>query len=207
MTSWKVSRHPEWDLMYSAGLTAREIADLCHANIATVHLHMKTREKYEPGFNELHADALRSRGNGRPSTKWRRRAQETVEFVAKHKELPQRSGDLEELSLHNWLSRQRNLRAKGQLSRSKIEILQQLGEWYVSPQRIREITWLGRLQDLQEFVIKHDRLPRYRRYTNEQERTLGVWLHNQHQRRMRDELPESRLAALNATIPGWRSHQ
>lgn len=45
MVGWDVSRHPEWDMMFTAGLTAREIADRCKQNIATVHLHLKKPRK------------------------------------------------------------------------------------------------------------------------------------------------------------------
>ncbi|MGV2950813.1 helicase associated domain-containing protein [Glutamicibacter sp. AGC46] len=101
--------------------------------------------------------------------------------------------------------KQRNLHFKGQLSKTKIAILDRLGDWYISTQSSREVAWQGRLEALQEFVIMYDRLPRYRRYTSEHERTLGVWLHNQHQLRMGNRLSDSRLSALNAAIPGWRS--
>lgn len=62
MVGWDVSRHPEWDMMYAAGLTVREIADRCHQNCSTIHLHFRVREKYEPGFHARHEAALKARG-------------------------------------------------------------------------------------------------------------------------------------------------
>jgi len=59
--------------MHLAGLTAREIADLCHRGAATVHYHLQRREHYEPGFRGKHEAALAVRGKNRPSTIWRRR--------------------------------------------------------------------------------------------------------------------------------------
>lgn len=56
-----MSRHPEWDMMYAAGLTVREIADHCHCNVATIHLHLQVREKYTPGLHTTHAAALARR--------------------------------------------------------------------------------------------------------------------------------------------------
>lgn len=41
MTDWDVSRHPKWGQMYAAGVTVSEIADWCHVNLATVHLHLR----------------------------------------------------------------------------------------------------------------------------------------------------------------------
>lgn len=55
--------------MHLAGLTAREIADLCHRGAATVHYHLQRREHYEPGFRSKHEAALAARGKNRPSTR------------------------------------------------------------------------------------------------------------------------------------------
>lgn len=67
MAGWEVSRHPEWDMMYAAGLTAREIADRCHQNVATIHAHFQSRERYEPGTRATHEAALAARGADRPT--------------------------------------------------------------------------------------------------------------------------------------------
>lgn len=61
MAGWEVSRHPEWDMMYAAGLTVREIADRCHQNVATIHAHFQSRERYEPGTRAKHEAALEAR--------------------------------------------------------------------------------------------------------------------------------------------------
>lgn len=92
MVSWKVSRHPEWDQMHLAGLTARDIADLCHRGAATVHYHLQRREHYEPGFRSKHEAALAARGKNRPSTIWRRRAKELAAFQSENGRLPRTTG-------------------------------------------------------------------------------------------------------------------
>lgn len=46
--------------MYRAGLTVREIADRCQQNVATVHLHLRVREKYQPGLHAAHEITRRS---------------------------------------------------------------------------------------------------------------------------------------------------
>lgn len=48
-------------MMFTAGLTAREIADRCKQNIATVYLHLKKREKYDTDFFAQHATELEAR--------------------------------------------------------------------------------------------------------------------------------------------------
>lgn len=109
MVGWEVSRHPEWDMMYTAGLTVREICDLCHQVPATVHLHVRVREKYEPGYQAKHEAALNERGPSRPTTQWRRRLAELADFYAANGRLPTTTGDHAECSLHRLFTPLRRL--------------------------------------------------------------------------------------------------
>lgn len=61
MVGWNASRHQAWNMMFTAGLTAREIADRCKQNIATVYLHLKKGEKYDTDFFAQHATELEAR--------------------------------------------------------------------------------------------------------------------------------------------------
>lgn len=207
MAGWEVSRHPEWDMMYVAGLTAREIADRCHQNIATVHRHLRMREKYEPGFHAKHQAALASRDPDRPSTRWRQRLYEALDFQATHQRLPDRSEDPREQSLHEWILDQRNAYRQGQMSVAKIVLLEDLQDWAVDTQRMMlDEHWRNQLARLTDFVASTGRFPRYKEYSSEQERVLGVWLHTQHQRRAEDRLLPWRKAAMDAAFPVWASH-
>ncbi|PRB76643.1 hypothetical protein CQ012_06425 [Arthrobacter sp. MYb214] len=207
MTSWEVSRHPEWDMMYAAGLTVREIADLCHANVATVHLHFRVREKYTPGVHEIHAVALGKRDPDRPSTRWRQRLSEVLTFQEAHHRLPDsRAEEEEERFLARWLATQRNAYRKGRLSAAKVILLDGVKRWQVNlSQRRRDEHWRTMLEAVRIFVVSTGHMPRYRTYETEEERALGVWLHNQHQGRIENTLQPWRLAALNNAVPEWRS--
>lgn len=207
MVGWDVSRHPEWDLMYIAGLTAREIADRCHQNIATVHSHLLKREKYAPGFHAQHEAALEARGTNRPSTLWRQRAKAADEFQAAHGRLPRLGGESEERSLYIWLARQRRLYEKGLLPDAKVVLLKKLSGWNQSPQQVLNEAWQEKLASVSRFIAANNRIPRYKHHTSEQERVLGVWLHNQHQRRSKGTLLRWRLDALNTELPDWHSRQ
>lgn len=194
-------------MMYLAGLTAREIADRCHQNIATVHLHLRVREKYAPGFHAAHAAALASRDPDRPSIKWRQRLQQALEFQATHDRLPRSGENSVEQSLYKWIADQRGAYRKGQMSVAKIVLLDDLRDWTDDTKQLKlDEKWRVQLAQLSDFVAATGRLPRYKKYSSEQERVLGVWLHTQHQRRAEDRLLPWRKAALDAAFPRWQSH-
>lgn len=206
MVGWDVSRHPEWDMMFTAGLTAREIADRCKQNIATVHLHLKNREKYDPDFFAKHTAALEARGPYRITTKWRRRVKEAQDFYAMHGRLPRSTSKPAERSLAEWVAEQRRLFERNELPQAKIVLLEPLPNWNVSARaREREMQWKKKLALFIAFVDAEQRMPRYRSYATEEEHALGVWLHNQHQRRTENRLELWKLEALNEANPGWCS--
>lgn len=206
MTSWVVSRHPEWDLMYAAGLTVREISEHCHHGVATIHAHFKARERYEPGTRERHEAALAARSADRPTVRWQARLDEALEFLADNGRFPRFSANHAEASLCAWLSSQRRAYQIGELSAVKIRLLDQLGAWRVHEhQEHLDAMWTARLEELVNFVREYDAMPRYKRPTSEVERVLGVWLHGQHQRRAEGRLRPEREAALDAVVPGWHS--
>lgn len=202
-----MSRHPEWDMMYTAGLTVKEIANRCHQNKATVALHLRVREKYSPGLRATHEAALAARDPDRPKTQWRNRLNEALEFQDTHQRLPRSDGDETERSLARWIAGQRNVYLKGHMSVAKIILLDPLNGWHINTHRKDlDEKWSSQLSALKDFVDSTGRLPRYRKYETEHERILGVWLHNQHQRRSENTLQPWRLAALNDTLPSWHSY-
>lgn len=206
MVGWSVSRHPEWDMMFKAGLTAREIADRCKQNIATVHLHLKNRERYEPDFYLKHVEALEARGPHRITTQWRRRMQEAQDFYSVHGRLPLNAADRPEHSLAMWIAEQRRLFKRNELPQAKITLLEQLPGWKLNVRtQENEMRWKNKLMLFTDFVATEQRMPRYRTYSTPEEHVLGVWLHNQHQRRTQNRLALWKLDALNEAMPGWRS--
>lgn len=208
MAGWDVSRHPEWDMMYAAGLTVREISDRCRQKVATVSLHLRVREKkYSPGLRATHEAALAARGPDRPSTLWRKRLTEALAFQETHQRLPRSDGDAVERSLAQWVADQRLSYTKGRMSVPKIVLLDDLRDWHIDVhQQELDQKWRHRLAAVKEFVDTTGRWPRYRKFESENERILGVWLHNQHQRRAEKMLQPWRLNALNETLPSWHSY-
>lgn len=207
MAGGKVSRHPEWDMMYAAGLTVREISDRCRQNVATVSLHLRVREKYSPGLRATHEAALAARGPDRPSTLWRKRLAEALAFQETYQRLPRTDGDGAERSLALWVADQRLSYMKGRMSVPKIVLLDDLLDWHIDVhQQVLDQKWRHQLAAVKEFVDATGRWPRYRKFESEHERVLGVWLHNQHQRRAENTIQPWRLKALNETLPSWHSY-
>lgn len=192
--------------MYLAGSTVREIADLCHRGVATVHYHLQRREHYEPGFRSQHEAALAARRKDRPSASWYRRAEEVAAFQAENGRLPRATGSQIERALHDWLAKQRKLFKAGELPPAKIVLLRDIANWASDPrQHELDDAWSTRIVALRQYVVENKCLPRYRKYASEAERSLGVWLHNQHQKRAKGVLAAWRVEALDNAVPGWRS--
>lgn len=116
-------------MMYAAGLTAREIADRSHQNVATIHAHFQSRERYEPGTRATHEAALAAKGMDRPSAKWRRILADVLEFQKTHGRLPHYGGDETEQRLHRWVCRQRRAYRSKTISTPKIVLLEDLTGW------------------------------------------------------------------------------
>lgn len=208
MGGWEISRHPEWDLMYIAGLTAREISDLCGWSLSTVHFHLKRREKYQPGIQSKHVAALAARHPDRLSPQWRKQLALMKEFTETSGRLPETSADANEARLHVWLVSQQRSYTRGEMSPGKIYLLDSLGDWQGMPHKeVLEQHWLKRLHMVADFYSATGRFPRYRSYTTDLEHTLGVWLHIQHQNRSQKMLSIERHRLIDATLPTWKSRQ
>ncbi|GAA5229285.1 helicase associated domain-containing protein [Arthrobacter cryoconiti] len=207
MASWDVSRHPEWDLMYAAGLTSSEIAEACHSHHSTVREHLRTRETYEPGTRAKHQAALSARPGHWASSTWHDRFAEARIYLSDYACLPEPSSTGTAKSLYGWISEQRRELKRGTLSTEKAAALAVLGDWTELPhQKAKDDHWRLRLDQLSEFTGAHDRMPRWAHHDSEHERILGVWLHAQTQGRGERKLAQWRLQALDAAFPhGWHS--
>lgn len=208
MPGWESSRHPEWDLMYAAGLTVAEIAEHCHAPLSTVQRHLQTWEEREPGQRAIHDEALAMRQPRKAAKRWLQQVQAVQDFIASTGRQPQPQSRGHEQTLYRWLTQQRKAHREGTLTPSQVQALDWLGNWQTPPrQQTLDEQWRSRVRELATFVERTGELPHYRRYTTEREHTLGVWLHIQTQRRSRGHLLPWREQELNETVPDWRSRE
>lgn len=208
MPGWETSRHPEWDLMYAAGLTVAEIAEHCHAPRSTVQRHLQTWEEREPGQRAIHDKALTSRQPHQAAKHWLQQVQAVQDFIASTGRHPQPQSRGHEQALHHWLTHQRKAQHDETLTSTQVQALDRIGNWRTPPrQQTLDEQWRSRARELVAFVERTGELPHYRRYSTEREHTLGVWLHAQTQRRARGQLLPWREQALDAALPGWRSRE
>jgi hypothetical protein len=207
MIAGELSKYPEWDMMYTRGLTASQIARACHAPVSTVAQYLYVQCRANPSVAAAHKAAKPSRLEQPPSAQWRHQFGKTKAYVAETGHFPIMGSDDGGGPLATWLRQQRVHLAAGTLSRHKAEALDRLGDWTVSERDHRNnAEWSRRFQETVNFVKAEGRMPRYRHFETELEHHLGVWLHKQHQRRTEGKLLPRRLSVLNEAIPGWRSH-
>lgn len=193
-------------MMYRAGLTVREIADNCGYDVRTVNRHVRVREKYEPDFYTAHLNAFEKREKGRPSTRWKHIYIDLQVFWNENQRLPSYGGNNDESRLHRWLSEQRRLNERGNLSSSKTKLLNEIPGWTLSTRASElDARWQANFEAFVLFVQDYGRFPRYKNFSSERERALGVWLHSQHQRRSNGVLRSDRSRALDNAVPGWKS--
>ncbi|ALE05495.1 hypothetical protein AL755_08415 [Arthrobacter sp. ERGS1:01] len=213
MVGWEVSRHPEWDLMFAAGLNIPEISAHCHAQRNTVWRHFQIRERLEPGTRARHdaAAATRTTYDG-PAQTWVQHLADALTFKAAHGRLPDASDCGNAKKVHKWIQTQRRGHEAGTLKQGMEAALDLLGDWIpntaaIARQEALDGLWRTRLAELVTFVNNTGHDPRYKRFASDHEHTLGVWLHTQTQHRAHRTLPTWRMAALDAALPGWHSHQ
>lgn len=201
---WAVSLHPDWDRLYAAGWTAREITDITGAPGSTVRRHLQVRREYDGGLLAAHEAARAAAGPQWPTATWRARYAEVQAFVRTHGRFPASTGD--EKPLAAWLAAQRAAHKTGTLPTAHTAALNAIPGWDVSPARAAaDQRWQERLAQLHDYVAEHGHWPRWRHHETEHERILGVWLHTQHQWRTENRLLPWRLEALDTTVPGWHA--
>lgn len=157
-------------------------------------------------LHAAHEAALNDRDPDRPSTRWRKCLDEVIQFQTTYGYLPRSDGDTQERRLFRWLAVQRRSFEHDRMSQAKEVLLDNLANWRRNAfQDELDERWRAKLIDLQNFVSELETMPRYKNFASKREHVLGVWLHNQHQRRAERKLKDWRLEALNVTIPDWAS--
>lgn len=199
--------HPEWDLMYSQGLTVRRIAELCGAVKGTVDRHIRLQKKRDPSLQANHERNLPP-AKSRPATAlWLANLEAVKHFEEQHGRYPtSKNPDREARRLARWLTEQRARLKAGTLSNQKQERMAALHDWEATQRpRIDAERWQQRLDQLIIFRAEHQRWPRHRNSESEHERVLGVWLHSRRQEAYRGAMPNERREALNEAVPGWNT--
>lgn len=61
-----------------------------------------------------------------------------------------------------------------------------------------------RVAEVATYVAAGNEWPRHNKTDDQEERTLGVWLHSQRIRHRSGQLAQAKEKQLNEVIPGWR---
>ena len=138
-------------------------------------------------------------GRGTCSKRHGRRASPTLQrFVERegHARVPH---GLREDGLGRWVSHQRALARRGELSAERTSLLESVRGWTWQP---RETAWEDGYARLREFVTRegHPRVPAG--YQDDDGFKLGLWVQNQRARGQRGELSAERTSLLES-VRGW----
>lgn len=210
------ARH-EWELMYVRGMSIIQIAEVCRVDNEPVRRHIRARERDDPSIFGRRLirhtqpapppSVVPSPLSGRrdPGHVWEARFEHLRRFMEERGQYPQQlSPDPDERKLFGWLGYQRDQDRDGRLSAERAAQLDTLGSWRGRALGDRETHWRNTHTKLLQFIQDAGRLPsRYNPRVTPEETALDVWLAAQRANARRGELPSSRRAALDDTMPNW----
>lgn len=192
--------------MFAAGITVLEIAQHCKVKAPTVRWHLHAREKYQPGLRAQHHQALAARPKPLTHGSWLQRFEQLAKHLSETGQFPRRD-ESGARNLADWITTQRRQEYSGQLSQRQIDALNMLGDWRTTNlSRDRDAVWHKRFKQLTAYKQTHSGMPRWRNHSSEEERVLGVWLHNQYRKRLAGKLEADREHMLDSAFPGWKSY-
>lgn len=204
--AWQPAPRAEWVEMYRRGLSASRIAVLVDAPSSTVRYHLQAAKKADPGLLAEHQAAHVAPAKRTPKSGLRNLA-DVIAFHQSEGRLPGTGGTTpREKALGVWLHRRRQEAAAGTLSPVYRDALAVIPGWEKPSTRKAddEARWQQRLAGLAAYLAAGNELPRHSKTDDQEERTLGVWLHTQRIDYRVGKLTAAKEARLNEAAPGWR---
>ncbi|WP_455834107.1 helicase associated domain-containing protein [Pseudarthrobacter siccitolerans] len=196
--------NPEWVLMYRQGNSAPKIAAGAGAAPSVVRYHLAIAAKLEPGLRGEHQKALPPAGP-RLTVAGQRNLDDILAFYVAEGRLPVSGRSARESALAAWLQRRRKEAAEGALSPAYAD-LDQIPGWreHVTKRCADEARWKQRLDEVAAYLAAGNQWPRHNKTEDQEERTLGVWLHTQRITRRAGKLDAAKEKQLDEVVPGWR---
>ncbi|MDQ0769371.1 hypothetical protein QF031_002120 [Pseudarthrobacter defluvii] len=194
----------EWVLMYRHDITNPKIAAAAGASESTVRRHLAAAVKQEPGLTAEHQAAL-APAAPRVTEPGRKNLDEILAFYKSEGRLPMHRRSARETAQAAWLVRRRKEAADGTLSPAYALVLDSIPNWrdYPTKRDADAARWQQRLAELAAYLAAGHDWPRHNKTDNQEERTLGVWLHTQRIDYRAGKLGPAKEEQLNEGIPGW----
>ncbi|MDQ1053086.1 hypothetical protein QE394_001014 [Arthrobacter sp. SORGH_AS 212] len=194
---------PEWVQMYRQGTPTSTIAAAARVAETTVRYHLAVAAKQDPRLRAAH------RAAARPATRvtaaGRRNLDDVLALYRAEGRLPTKRTPRER-ALAIWLARRREDAAAGIPSPDYAAALDEIPNWRNPPTKQADdaARWDRRLNEVAAWLAAGNDLPRHQKTDDQEERTLGVWLHTQRIDDRAGRLTAAREALLNDRVPGWR---
>ncbi|MBT2566224.1 helicase associated domain-containing protein [Arthrobacter sp. ISL-85] len=197
--------NPEWVQMYRSGIPACKIALVTGVALATIRYHLGVAAKQDRDLRAEHQAALPPPAP-RITAVGQRNLDDILAFHEAEGRLPVHGRSKRESTLAEWLTRQRKDSAAGTLSPTYAKALDTIPGWRDNPTKrdTDAARWKQRLAEVTAWRAAGNDWPRHQKTDNQEERTLGVWLHTQRIDHRAGKLTDAKEKQLNKVIPGWR---
>jgi hypothetical protein len=190
--------------MYRSGIPAPKIAAVVGAAKTTVRYHLAVAARHDAELRTAHKAALST--PQRLTAPGQRNLDDILALYATEGRLPARSRTDRERALATWLQRRRKDAAEGTLSPAVAEALDTIPGWreHTAKRAADAARWQQRLAAVTAWLAASQDWPRHNKTEDQEERTLGVWLHTQRIDARAGKLTAAKEKQLNEVIPGWR---
>lgn len=194
---------PEWVQMYRQGTPTSTIAAAARVAETTVRYHLAIAAKQDPRLRSAHRAAARP--TTRVTAAGRRNLDDVLALYRAEGRLPTKRTPRER-ALAIWLARRREDAAAGIPSPDYAAALDEIPNWWHPPTKQADdaARWDRRLDEVAAWLAACNDLPRHQKTDDQEERTLGVWLHTQRIDDRAGRLAETKETRLNEKVPGWR---
>lgn len=188
--------YPEWVLMYRRGIPIAKIAAVTHVAESVIRRHITIACKQEPGLRAEH-QAAQPPAPPRVTGPGMRNAEDILAFYQAAGRLPVTGRSKQESALAGWLARRRKQATDGTLSPAYSQALDTLPGWrdYSTKWDADAARWKQRLAEIAAYLAGGHDWPRHNKTDDQEELTLGVWLHTQRIDYRARKLPQPRRSS------------
>ena len=202
----RTAPNPEFVQLYRLGTPTSKIAAGAGVAETTVRYHLQIAAKQDPSIRDEHKAALYPTAPRTPAAGLRNLA-DVLAFHEAQGRLPVSHGRTKrERALGTWLANRRRQSAAGTLSPIYRDALALIPGWDAPSTRKAQDAerWQQRLEELQQIRAADGQWPRHQKTDDQDERTLGVWLHQQRIDHRAGRMDPAKEEKLNRLLPGWQ---